>query len=72
MRRDETPAAQPESAHVAREFKHSKALTSVALDPTGKRVAAGSEDYSIQLWDLSTGNATPESPTSSGVPPVAP
>lgn len=59
MSRDDTTVAQPEAAHVARELKHTRALTSVSLDPTGKRVAAGSEDYTIQLWDLASGTATP-------------
>jgi len=49
-------AAQPEKTHVAKELKHGKPLVSCRFDPAGRFVFAGSEDDSVQRWDL---NADP-------------
>lgn len=45
--------ALPEKTHVAKELKYGKPLVSCRFDPTGKFVFAGSEDDTIQRWDLS-------------------
>jgi WD40 repeat protein len=44
--------AEPEKSHVAKELKHGKPLISCRFDPTGRYVFAGSEDDTVQRWDL--------------------
>ena len=44
--------AQPEKSHVARELKYGKPLVSCRFDPTGRFMFAGSEDDTVQRWDL--------------------
>ena len=35
---------------------HQKRITSVAYSPDGKRIASGSEDYTIKIWDAQKGS----------------
>lgn len=35
---------------------HQKRITSVAYSPDGKRIASGSEDYTIKIWDAQNGS----------------
>jgi WD40 repeat protein len=44
--------AEPEKTHIAKELKHGKPLVSCRFDPTGRFVFAGSEDDTVQRWDL--------------------
>jgi WD40 repeat protein len=36
---------------------HGRAVTAAALDPTGRRLASGSEDGTVQVWDLGSSAA---------------
>jgi WD40 repeat protein len=47
-----TMSLQPEKTHIARELKYGKPLVSCRFDPTGRFVFAGSEDDTVQRWDL--------------------
>src|SRR3954453_753692 len=53
---DPLMSVQPEKIHVAKELKYGKPLVSCRFDPAGKYVYAGSEDDTVQRWDL---NADP-------------
>jgi WD40 repeat protein len=44
--------AEPDKTHVARELKHGQPLVSCRFDPTGRYVFAGSEDDTVQRWNL--------------------
>lgn len=44
----------PEKTHLVGALKYDKPLVSCRFDPTGRYVFAGSEDDSIQRWDLGT------------------
>ncbi len=35
--------------------RHTDAVNSVAWSPDGRRLASGSEDYSIHVWDIESG-----------------
>jgi WD40 repeat protein len=39
------------------QIKHERGVTAIAFSPDGKLIATGSDDYTIQLWDLRTGRA---------------
>jgi WD40 repeat protein len=48
---DEDPYNLPVTHHI--DFKHgSKAVTALAVDPTGTRFATGSLDYEVRFWDF--------------------
>lgn len=47
---------EPEKTHAVKELKYGKPLVSCRFDPTGRYVFAGSEDDTVQRWDL---NADP-------------
>lgn len=49
-----TPA-DPTKTHVAKDLVHSRPLVSCHFSPAGRFVFAGSEDQSVQRWDLETG-----------------
>jgi WD40 repeat protein len=48
-------APDPTKAHIAKELKHDRPLISCRFDPKGHYVFAGSEDRSVQRWDLESG-----------------
>lgn len=54
-----TPAAEPAKTHIAQQWKHGAPLLSCRFDPTGTYVFAGSQDYTVQRWEVATGKATP-------------
>ena len=35
---------------------HTEPVTSVTFSPDGKQIVSGSNDKSVQVWDVSTGN----------------
>ena len=45
----------PAKASEVKKFSHAEALTNCRLDPTGKYVFAGAEDFGVYRWDLETG-----------------
>jgi WD40 repeat protein len=53
------PKAEPEKTHLAKELKHDKPLISCRFGCGGRFVFAGSEDRTIQRFDLETGQRTP-------------
>lgn len=52
-------APDPSKAHVAKDFAHKAPLVACRFDPTGRYVAAASEDQSVQRWDLTSGANVP-------------
>jgi len=46
-------------AHVAATWKHDRPLTACRFDPLGRYVFAGTEDYTIQRFDVQDGKPTP-------------
>lgn len=50
--------AEPEKTHVAQDLAYERPLISCRFDPKGRFVFAGSEDRTVQRWDLSTGKRT--------------
>ena len=45
----------PVQTHLIGEFKHSRPLTTLRVDPASRSVAAGAQDLDVQLWDLDDG-----------------
>jgi WD40 repeat protein len=48
-------AVEPEKTHVARELAHKAPLIACRFDPKGRYAYAGSEDRSVQRWEIETG-----------------
>jgi WD40 repeat protein len=46
------PGVDPEPTYYA---WHTETITSAAVDPTGRRVAAGGRDHVVKVWDARTG-----------------
>jgi WD40 repeat protein len=51
-----TITALPAEAQIRVLFGHTDWIRSVAFDPTGTRIASGSDDHSIRLWETATGD----------------
>ncbi len=51
--------ADPTKTHVAKDLAHNRPLISCRFDPSGRFVVAGSEDESIQRWNLDSDAKTP-------------
>jgi WD40 repeat protein len=49
----------PQQAHVEVQWPHERPLVSCRFDPQGRYVFAGSEDRTVQRWDLASGAKTP-------------
>jgi WD40 repeat protein len=37
---------------------HASLVTTVSVSPDGKQVVSGSDDYTLRVWDMSTGQYT--------------
>jgi len=48
----------PAKTRMVKEFKHTRPLIGCRFDPTGRFVFAGSEDSTIQRWEIATGKNT--------------
>jgi WD40 repeat protein len=48
----------PVQTHPVQEFKHSSPLIGCRIDPTGRFIVAGTQDNTLQRWELDGGNAT--------------
>jgi WD40 repeat protein len=53
-----TSPAEPEKTHIVQQLKHTSPLISCRFDPEGRSVFAGSEDQTVQRWDLESGQRT--------------
>ena len=49
---EETPVDKIPHSHEVRLVHGDKAITSLALDPSGSRVISGSADYELKFWDF--------------------
>jgi WD40 repeat protein len=49
----------PAKTHLVSTWKHDRPLTSCKIDPLGRYVFAGTEDYALQRFDLKDGKTTP-------------
>jgi len=49
----------PKAAKQISDWAHDAKLLCCRVDPTGKYVVAGAIDYTIQRWEIATGNKTP-------------
>ena len=45
----------PKKAKELKQFTHGEALTNCRLDPSGKYVFAGAEDFGVYRWEIETG-----------------
>jgi WD40 repeat protein len=61
----------PTRARVAVELRHNSPLLSCRFDPTGRFVFAGSQDNTVQRWELSSQRKTPLEGHRSWVRPLA-
>ena len=53
-----TPAFDPLAARQIHDWAHTSRLLVCRVDPTGKYVFAGANDYTIQRWEIATGTQT--------------
>lgn len=51
--------AEPDKTHVVATWKYERPLTSCRIDPLGRYVFAGTEDYTVERFRLSDGQVTP-------------
>ncbi len=51
--------ADPSKTHVVATWKYERPLTACRFDPLGRYVFAGTEDYTVQRFDLKDGKPTP-------------
>src|SRR5260370_28731765 len=54
----EPAKVDPAQTRMVKELKHTRPLIGCRCDPSGRFVFAGSEDNSIQRWELATGKKT--------------
>lgn len=48
------PVAEPGKTHQVKEFKHSRPFFSCRIDPAGKFICAGAQDYLVQRFELAS------------------
>jgi WD40 repeat protein len=58
MIRLEPTQVDPAQTRMVKEHKHARPLIGCRFDPSGKFVFAGSEDSTVQRWELATGKKT--------------
>lgn len=52
-------ALDPKKAHIVVQWKYDRPLVSCRIEPQGRYAFTGSEDNTVQRWDLSNGNRAP-------------
>ncbi|MEQ9409925.1 MAG: WD40 repeat domain-containing protein [Fuerstiella sp.] len=48
----------PKQTHVVHEWKHGRPLIACRFDPTGRFLFSSSEDYTLQRWEVASGEKT--------------